>query len=71
MHTVNLRTLITWVQGGKLDGNTRTVIDIFVFGGLTNGMDSIAIILEIAFSIMFGQRGFTEHVIRITETFIF
>ena len=70
-HAVVLGAAVTWVQGGELDRDARAFVDATAVRGLADGMDGLLVGRQIAFGVFIGQRGFTEHVVGITEAFAF
>ena len=66
-HALPLRAAVAWVQGAELDGNAGPFVDAQARSRLADGVNRIHIGLQIALSILRGQRGFAQHVVGIAK----
>ena len=70
-HAVVLRAAVARVQGGQFDRDTRTFINTAAVRGFTDGVDRLLIRDHVGLRVGGSQGRFTEHVIRVAETFVF
>ncbi|VVN46094.1 hypothetical protein PS664_05840 [Pseudomonas fluorescens] len=70
-HTLVLRTAVTRVQCRQLDGNARAFINPTAVRGFADGVNGLFVRRQVFLGIVFGEGGFTEHVVGIAEAFGF
>ena len=70
-HALVLGAAVAWVQGRQLDRDARALNDALPVGGLANRVDRVFIGTHVTLSVGFGQRRFTQHVIRVAKALRF
>ena len=66
-HALVLGAAVARVQGRQLDGDARAFVDATAVGSLADRVDGLLVGRQVLLCVMFGQCGFTEHVVGVTE----